>query len=134
IHFNPRNTKRGTFCAHGYEITELEEELLKSDDDFEADEIKGDSQVSETENEEIMREEITSNLDDPSDSQNLILGFLETEKENEELEATTKGRCPFKVVIKQKPGKYEILIRMLTDAETRHVLSMEPYAGKNETM
>jgi Transposase IS4 len=32
--------------------------------------------------------------------------------------------------MKEKPGKYGILIRMLTDAKTRYIISMEPYAGK----
>ena len=28
-----------------------------------------------------------------------------------------QGKCPFKVLTKQKPGKYGILIRMLTDSK-----------------
>ncbi|KAJ4438472.1 hypothetical protein ANN_14417 [Periplaneta americana] len=38
----------------------------------------------------------------------------------------------FKVFMKDKPGKYDILIRMLTDSKSRYVMSMEPYAGKNK--
>ncbi|KAJ4437268.1 hypothetical protein ANN_17405 [Periplaneta americana] len=43
-----------------------------------------------------------------------------------------RGRCPFKVFMKDKPGKYGILIRMLSDAHTRYILKMEVYAGKDE--
>lgn len=41
-----------------------------------------------------------------------------------------RGKCPFKVFMKNKPGKYGILIRMLMDSETRYVVNMEPYCGK----
>ena len=34
--------------------------------------------------------------------------------------------------MKEKPGKYGIPIRMLTDSKTRYILSMELYAGKRQ--
>ncbi|KAJ4435065.1 hypothetical protein ANN_23639 [Periplaneta americana] len=50
----------------------------------------------------------------------------------DEMLSLFRGRCPFKVFMKDKPGKYGILIRMLTDSKSRYVISMEPYAGKNK--
>jgi len=41
-----------------------------------------------------------------------------------------RGRCPFKVFMKDKTGKYGMLIRMLTDSHKKYVIAMEPYAGK----
>ena len=42
-----------------------------------------------------------------------------------------RGCCSFKVFIKGKPGKYGILIRMLTDSHKRYINAMEPYEGKS---
>ena len=42
------------------------------------------------------------------------------------------GRCPFKVYMPNKPGKYGILFRVLTDAKAPYVYKMIPYAGKAE--
>lgn len=50
----------------------------------------------------------------------------------DEMLSLFRGRCSFKVFMKDKPGKYGILIRMLADCETRYVLQMEVYAGKTE--
>ena len=43
---------------------------------------------------------------------------------------TFRGRAKFKVFIPSKPGKYGILMRMMTDATSRYVLNIVPYAGK----
>ncbi|KAJ4425493.1 hypothetical protein ANN_28111 [Periplaneta americana] len=43
-----------------------------------------------------------------------------------------RGRCPFKVFMKEKPDKYGALIRILADCRERYVLRMEVYAGKTE--
>ncbi|KAJ4438285.1 hypothetical protein ANN_14224 [Periplaneta americana] len=48
------------------------------------------------------------------------------------LKAVWKGNRPFQVFMKDKPGKYGILIRMLADCKERYVHSMEVYAGKQE--
>ena len=48
----------------------------------------------------------------------------------DEMLSLFRGRCPFKVFMKEKPGKYGILIRMLTDCDKRYVFRMEVYAGK----
>ncbi|KAJ4446306.1 hypothetical protein ANN_13001 [Periplaneta americana] len=50
----------------------------------------------------------------------------------DEMLSLFRGRCPFKVFMKDKPGKYGILIRMLSDAHTRYILKMEVYAEKDE--
>ncbi|KAJ4426109.1 hypothetical protein ANN_26918 [Periplaneta americana] len=50
----------------------------------------------------------------------------------DEMLSLFRGRCPFKVFMKDKPGKYGILIRMLSDVHTRYILKMEVYAGKDE--
>ncbi|KAJ4425420.1 hypothetical protein ANN_28035 [Periplaneta americana] len=50
----------------------------------------------------------------------------------DEMLSLFRGRCPFKVFMKDKPGKYGILTRMLRDSKSRYVISMEPYAGKNK--
>ncbi|KAJ4425475.1 hypothetical protein ANN_28091 [Periplaneta americana] len=39
-----------------------------------------------------------------------------------------RGRCPFKVIMKEKPGKYRVLIRILADCRKRYILRMEVYA------
>ncbi|XP_049847194.1 uncharacterized protein LOC126299375 [Schistocerca gregaria] len=49
----------------------------------------------------------------------------------DEMLSLFRGRCPFKVFLKEKPGKYGILIRMLSDSETRYVISMDIYTGKS---
>ncbi len=41
-----------------------------------------------------------------------------------------RGRCSFRVYMPQKPGKYGLLFRVLTDANVRYVHKMLPYAGK----
>jgi len=41
-----------------------------------------------------------------------------------------RGRCKFRVYMPQKPGKYGILFRVLTDAKYRYVSRMLPYTGK----
>lgn len=38
-------------------------------------------------------------------------------------------RCPFKICTKDKLGKYYILIRILTDSETRCIVNMNVYCG-----
>ncbi|KAJ4441429.1 hypothetical protein ANN_11284, partial [Periplaneta americana] len=43
-----------------------------------------------------------------------------------------RGRCPFKVFMKEKPGKYGAVIRILADCRERYVLRMEVYAGETE--
>lgn len=48
----------------------------------------------------------------------------------DEMLSLFRGRCPFKVFMKEKPGKYGILIRMLADCDQRFVLNTEVYAGK----
>lgn len=50
----------------------------------------------------------------------------------DEMLSLFRGRCPFKVFIKEKPGKYGILIRLLADCYQRMVLNMEVYAGKRQ--
>ncbi|KOC59109.1 hypothetical protein WH47_10935 [Habropoda laboriosa] len=40
-----------------------------------------------------------------------------------------RGRCPFKIFMKDKSAKYGILIRMLTDSKRRYILNMEVYCG-----
>ena len=50
----------------------------------------------------------------------------------DEMLSLFRGRCGFKIYNKMKPGKYGILFRMLTDANFRYVLKMEPYVGKDE--
>lgn len=48
----------------------------------------------------------------------------------DEMLSLFRGRCPFKVFMKEKPGKYGILIRILADCVHRTVLNMEVYSGK----
>ncbi|KAJ4430073.1 hypothetical protein ANN_22282 [Periplaneta americana] len=50
----------------------------------------------------------------------------------DEMLSLFRGRCPIKVFMKDKPGKFGILIMMLSDAHTRYILKMEVYAGKDE--
>ena len=47
----------------------------------------------------------------------------------DEMLSLFQGRCPFKVFMEEKPGKYGMLIRMLTDTKMRYILSAEPYTG-----
>ena len=49
----------------------------------------------------------------------------------DEMLSMNRGRCPFKVSMKDKLGKYGILIRMFTDSHKRHVIAMESYASKS---
>jgi len=39
-------------------------------------------------------------------------------------------RCKFRVYMPQKPGKYGLLFRVLSDARKRYVSRMLPYTGK----
>jgi hypothetical protein len=41
-----------------------------------------------------------------------------------------RGNCRFRVFLKDKPGKYGILIRMLADAQVPYCLGLLPYSGK----
>ena len=41
------------------------------------------------------------------------------------------GRCLFKVFLKDKPGKYGILVRILSSAIERYIIKIEVYAGKD---
>ncbi|KAJ4431072.1 hypothetical protein ANN_19665 [Periplaneta americana] len=43
-----------------------------------------------------------------------------------------RGRCPFEVFLKEKPGKYGILIRLFADCDYRYVHCMDVYAVKQE--
>lgn len=43
-----------------------------------------------------------------------------------------RGRCPFRVFMKSKPGKYGILIRSVADADTRYFWKLWPYTGVPE--
>ena len=51
----------------------------------------------------------------------------------DEMLSLFRGKCPFKVFLKEKPGKYGMLVRILADCEYRYVHSMEVYAGKDGT-
>lgn len=42
---------------------------------------------------------------------------------------TFRGRCPFRIYMKSKPGRYGLLIRWLSDAGNRYFLCGYPYAG-----
>lgn len=44
-----------------------------------------------------------------------------------------RGRCRFRVYMPQKPGKYGLLFRVLTDARYRYVSRMLPYTGKTSS-
>ena len=44
-----------------------------------------------------------------------------------------RGRAKFKIYIPSKPGKYGLLLRMMTDASSRYVLNIIPYAGRPKT-
>jgi hypothetical protein len=41
-----------------------------------------------------------------------------------------RGRCKFRVYMPQKPGKYGLLFRVLTDSRERYVSRLLPYTGK----
>ncbi|KAJ4437525.1 hypothetical protein ANN_17670 [Periplaneta americana] len=43
-----------------------------------------------------------------------------------------RGRCPFKVFLKEKPAKYGFLIKLLADCDCQYVHSMDVYADKQE--
>ena len=43
-----------------------------------------------------------------------------------------RGRCSFVTYIPNKPAKYGLLIRDMSDARSRYMLRMLPYAGKAE--
>ena len=46
---------------------------------------------------------------------------------------TYRGRCPFKVYMPSKPGKYGILVRSVADARNRYVWKLWPYSGKPQS-
>ncbi|XP_047141337.1 piggyBac transposable element-derived protein 4-like [Hydra vulgaris] len=48
---------------------------------------------------------------------------------NEQL-VTFRGRCPFKMFIPTKPGKYGMKIWILCDAETSYCINLQPYIGR----
>lgn len=52
----------------------------------------------------------------------------------DEMLSLFRGRCSFKVFMKEKPGKYGILIRILADSKFRYVYKMEVYAGKSKKL
>ena len=41
-----------------------------------------------------------------------------------------RGRCGFCIYMPQKPGKYGLLFRVITDAQVQYVHKLIPYAGK----
>lgn len=43
-----------------------------------------------------------------------------------------RGRCPFRVFMKSKPGKYGIVVRSVADADTRYFWKLWPYTGVPE--
>nr|XP_004208062.2 piggyBac transposable element-derived protein 4-like [Hydra vulgaris] len=43
---------------------------------------------------------------------------------------TFRGRCPFKMFIPTKPGKYGMKIWILCDAETSYCINLQPYIGR----
>ncbi|XP_065651233.1 piggyBac transposable element-derived protein 4-like [Hydra vulgaris] len=43
---------------------------------------------------------------------------------------TFRERCPFKMFIPTKPGKYGMKIWILCDAETSYYISLQPYIGR----
>lgn len=43
-----------------------------------------------------------------------------------------RGRCPFKMYLPSKPGKYGILLRTVADASYRYMWKMWPYSGRPE--
>ncbi|KAJ4440609.1 hypothetical protein ANN_08755 [Periplaneta americana] len=47
---------------------------------------------------------------------------------DEELK-TFHGRCPFRLYIPTKPGKYGIEVNLLCDSNTNYCLAADPYAG-----
>lgn len=47
----------------------------------------------------------------------------------DEMLSLFRGRCPFKVFMKEKPGKYGMLIRILADCDHHFVINMEVYSG-----
>lgn len=47
----------------------------------------------------------------------------------DEMLSLFRGRCHFKVFMKENPGKYGMLIRILADCEYHYVGNMEAYSG-----
>ena len=43
-----------------------------------------------------------------------------------------RGRCPFKVYMPSKPGKYGMLIRSVADSRNRYLWKIWPYSGRPE--
>jgi hypothetical protein len=43
---------------------------------------------------------------------------------------TFRGRCPFKMFIPSKPGKYGMKVWMLCDAESSYCINLQPYIGR----
>jgi len=43
-----------------------------------------------------------------------------------------RGKCPFCVFIKSKPGKYGIKLWVADDANTFYACNMQVYTGKND--
>ena len=43
------------------------------------------------------------------------------------------GNARFRVYMKDKPGKYDLLFRVITDASYRYVLNMIPYTGRPQS-
>ena len=41
-----------------------------------------------------------------------------------------RGRCPFKMYLPSKPGKYGLLVRTVADANHRYMYKMWPYSGR----
>ena len=41
-----------------------------------------------------------------------------------------RGRCPFRVYMPQKPGRYGILVRTVADAHSRYLWKAWVYPGK----
>ncbi|KAJ4441182.1 hypothetical protein ANN_11033 [Periplaneta americana] len=53
---------------------------------------------------------------------------IESTTVDEELK-TFHGRCPFRLYIPTKPGKYGIEVNLLCDSNTNYCLAADPYAG-----
>lgn len=43
--------------------------------------------------------------------------------------ATFRGKCPFRVYMKSKPGRYGIKIRVCADASTAYICNLQVYVG-----
>ena len=44
-----------------------------------------------------------------------------------------RGRCPFKVYMPSKPGKYGMLVRSVSKARNRYMWKLWPYSGKPQS-